>query len=53
MFVFQALGNANEAKAAAIDAIDKGKSAKAKLDNILDALGIIYAYILVYHTLKF
>lgn len=35
----EALGSANEAKAAALEAIDKGKSAASKLDNILDALG--------------
>ncbi|GBN68736.1 hypothetical protein AVEN_105833-1, partial [Araneus ventricosus] len=35
----EALGRANEAKTAAIEAVDKGRNAAAKLDNILDALG--------------
>ncbi|GFT98444.1 laminin subunit gamma-1 [Nephila pilipes] len=34
----EALGRANEAKTAAIEAVDKGRNAAAKLDSILDAL---------------
>ncbi|XP_035207831.1 laminin subunit gamma-1-like [Stegodyphus dumicola] len=34
----ETLGKANEAKTAAVEAIDKGRTATAKLDNILDAL---------------
>ncbi|PRD24616.1 UNVERIFIED_CONTAM: LanB2 [Trichonephila clavipes] len=42
----EALGRANEAKTAAIEAVDKGRNAAAKLDNILDALGNKYAFFL-------
>ncbi|XP_042902115.1 laminin subunit gamma-1 [Parasteatoda tepidariorum] len=35
----EALSRANEAKTAALEALDKGRNAKGKLDDILDALG--------------